>query len=138
MAFVPANIPRSTKSGTDPFAYYVRETFKKKSDGSRGAAKHYLYFRITLAIAKRAGLKKGDGIRLDIDHAIGQARLVNVEHSSRHLSQTHKSQWSLYLSFPYTGDVKKILPRVATITGLPVLDASASEGIIFEIPPRKS
>lgn len=137
MAFVPANIPRSTKAGTDPFAYYVRETFKKKSDGSKGAAKHYLYFRITLAIAKRAGLKKGDGIRLDIDHANGQARLVNVEHSSRHLSQGNRSQWSLYLSFPYTGDLKKILPRVEEITGLQVLDASASEGIIFEIP-RKS
>lgn len=133
MAFRPAFIERSTKTGTDPLAYYVRRHTKKRKNGSPVLNKQHLILRLTTTLARACGMKKHDGIRLDLDPSTRQGRLIAVDNSSRHLCQAAPGR-SFYVSLPYTGELPGYFPEVPTVHGLNVLQMSTSEGLIFDLP----
>lgn len=130
MPFQPVYIASGKAISTSALAYMTRPA-------SKAIKAWHIYFRITAACARKCGMAKGDGIRLDFDKALGTARLLSVEphRSTRHLTQTGTSgQRSLTVCFPYTGDVPLLFPVQRKITDLVVMDMSRGEGLVFALP----
>jgi hypothetical protein len=133
MAFQPAHFEARTCPKAAPMRYAVRRT----TSSNRVCT---LQLSISRLLPHDAGIKEGDGIRLDLDHKEKMGRILSVTGAQRFIRGKGRKGAACVLSFPYNGDIAKYFPqptgdgRGAMTAALNVVETSKTEGVIFELP----
>ncbi len=129
MNWKPAEYTKHRSRGT-PLRYAVRNNNQKKGGGSLG-----MVMLLNLAEAHKGGIDEGTSIRLDLDFAAGMGRVLAIQQGSK---KATAKNGSLGISFPWNGDIERAFPRATDgqpqTIGLPIVEISKGEGVVFELP----
>lgn len=129
MNFKPAQYTARNAGPNQPdVRYVIRESKNKRSRSV------VLFVRKKAAL--EAGIKAGDAVRIDWDQAQGVGRLLAVNQADR---RARDGKLSLIIQWPWSGDLQQMFPlppktAKCFVIPLPVVDASKSDGLIFNTP----
>lgn len=129
MNWKPAEYTKNRSRGT-PLRYAVRKSNFKKGNGTLG-----MVMLLNRDEARKGGIDEGASVRLDLDFSAGMGRVLAIQSGPK---KATAKNGSLGISFPWNGDIERAFPRAAEgqpqTIGLPLVELSKSEGVIFELP----
>jgi hypothetical protein len=129
MSFTPIKFSQKSTPHVAPLRYVVRGTGERQSTS--------IQILLRPELAAKGGIRKDEGVRLDIDleHKLG--RLVAIPNERRSFRGKNKGH-AMVASWPHNSQLKELFPRVngekSAVVPLNVVETSKSEGVIFELP----
>jgi hypothetical protein len=133
MPFEPAKFESRTSPTVSPMRYSVRRT----TSAGRVCT---LQLSVTRKLVHDAGIKEGEGVRLDIDHKAKMGRICAIHGAQRSFRGKGRKGASYVLSFPYNGEIAKYFPQPtgngkgAMTAALKVEAITRENGLIFALP----